>query len=199
MRVQRIVSIASILGALSVSAAEAHTGAGSTAGFSHGFAHPFSGLDHVLAMVAVGLFAAHLGGRALWLVPCSFIAMMAVGGALGASGVGLPLAEVGIAMSVIVLGGLVAFQASPPTVVAMALVGFFALFHGHSHGAEMPVDASGLSYAGGFMVATAVLHSVGVMLGLRWGGLSSGVSRRVAQLGGGAMALAGIGILGGYL
>ena len=199
MRIQRIIQIAAVFGALSISAAEAHTGAGSTAGFGHGFVHPFSGLDHILAMVAVGLVAAHLGERALWLVPCSFIVMMAAGGVLGASGVELPLVEVGIAMSVIVLGGLVAFQASLPTGVAMGLVGFFAIFHGHAHGAEMPVDASGVSYAGGFIVATAILHAVGVAIGLRWGGLSSGASRRVAQFGGGAMALAGVGILSGYL
>lgn len=199
MRIQRIVQIAAVFGALSISAAEAHTGVGSTAGFGHGFLHPFGGLDHILAMVAVGLFAAHLGGRALWLVPSSFIVMMAAGGVLGASGVELPFVEVGIAMSVIVLGGLIAFQASLSTGVAMGLVGFFALFHGHAHGAEMPVDASGLSYAGGFLVATAILHTAGVALGLRWRGLSADASHRVAQLGGGAMALAGVGILGGYL
>lgn len=185
--------------ALSVSAAEAHTGVGSTAGFGNGFGHPFSGLDHILAMVAVGLIASRIGGRALWMVPGVFVAMMDAGAALGAGVVELPLIELGIAMSVIVLGVLVALQASPPTAVAIGLAGFFAIFHGHAHGAEMPVDASGFSYALGFMLATAILHAAGVTcgLGVRWLAIDS--SRRVVQLGGGVMALAGVGILSGYL
>src|SRR6188472_3160872 len=99
---------------IAAGAAEAHTGIGSTMGFTHGFGHPFSGLDHVLAMVAVGLFAANLGGRALWLVPLSFVAMMAVGGALGISGADMPFVEIGIAASVIVLGLAVAMQWNLP-------------------------------------------------------------------------------------
>ena len=179
--------------------ADAHTGVGITHGFLHGFSHPLSGIDHILAMVAVGMFAVHLGGRALWLVPSCFVAMMAVGGALGFSGVDLPFVELGIAMSVIVLGTLVALQTSMPTSIAMGVVGFFALFHGHAHGAEMPVDASGLSYAAGFMLATALLHVVGIASGLGLARLAAGYSRRIIQIGGGAMTFAGVGILTGYL
>src|SRR5436190_8145834 len=113
---------------LAAGAAQAHTGVGHIAGFAHGFAHPLGGIDHVLAMVAVGLFAAHLGGRALWLVPLSFVAMMTVGGAFGMAGVGLPFVEIAIALSVIVLGLAVAARLHMPTVAAMALVGLFALF-----------------------------------------------------------------------
>lgn len=193
------ISLGLVFSALFITAADAHTGVGSTHGFMHGFSHPLSGIDHILAMVAVGMFAAHLGGRALWLVPSCFVAMMAVGGALGISGVELPFVEIGIAMSVIVLGALVALQTSMPTSIAMGIVGFFALFHGHAHGAEMPTDAGGLSYAGGFMLATALLHVAGIVLGLGLARLASGYSRRVIQVGGGAMAAAGVGILTGYI
>ena len=185
--------------ALSAGVAEAHTGIGSTMGFGHGFAHPFSGLDHILAMVAVGLFAARLGGRGMWLVPLSFVAMMAVGGVLGITGVAVPFIEIGIALSVIVLGAAVALNWNAPVAAAMALVGFFALFHGHAHGAEMPTDASGLAYASGFMLATAILHAIGVGPGLSIGASARNYSQRIAQVGGGAMALAGVGLLTGWL
>lgn len=188
-----------VLSAVLVTSAEAHTGVGITHGFSHGFSHPLSGVDHILAMVAVGMFAARLGGRALWLVPSCFVAMMAVGGVLGVAGVNLPLVEIGIAVSVIVLGALVALQTSMPTSIAMGLVGFFALFHGHAHGAEMPTDAGGLNYALGFMLATALLHVVGIALGLGTARLATGYSRRIIQIGGAAMAAAGFGILAGYI
>jgi urease accessory protein len=187
--------LALAISALTATAAQAHTGVGGTMGFTHGFGHPLGGLDHILAMVAVGLFAARLGGRALWLVPGSFLAMMAVGGFLGISGINLPMVEIGIAASVIVLGALVALQTAMSTSIAMGLVGFFALFHGHAHGAEMPVDASGVSYAAGFILATALLHVSGIAMGLGIGRYAS----RIAQAGGGAMALAGIGLLTGNL
>ena len=179
--------------------AHAHTGVGQASGFMHGFSHPFSGLDHILAMVAVGLFAAQRGGRALWLVPLTFVAMMAVGGALGVYGVALPMVELGIAASVIVLGAAVAMQANLPVAAAMGLVGFFAIFHGHAHGAEMPVDASGFIYAAGFMIATAILHAVGVGLGVAIGTLAQGRFDRAVRVAGGAMSLAGVGILTGVL
>jgi len=189
------------LGALALSSrlAEAHTGVGATMGFFHGFGHPFSGLDHILAMVAVGLFAAHLGGRALWLVPSAFVGMMAVGGALGISGVEVPFVELGIAASVIVLGVAVALRFSLPTAAAMALVGFFAIFHGHAHGAEMPSAASGLTYALGFMLATAILHGIGLGIGLGLGRFDKSTSSAFARFAGSAMALAGVGILTGYV
>ncbi|MGH6855798.1 MAG: HupE/UreJ family protein [Aestuariivirga sp.] len=193
---KRTILIAILLGPMA-SAAEAHTGVGGTAGFAHGFLHPFSGIDHILAMVAVGLFAANLGGRALWLVPAAFVTMMAAGGALGISGASLPFVEIGIALSVIVLGTAVALQWNVPVSAAMALAGFFAVFHGHAHGAEMPVTASGLAYASGFTSATASLHAIGLGIGMAL--LAKTYSYRLAQIGGGAMALAGMGILTGVL
>jgi urease accessory protein len=175
--------------------AHAHVGVGDTPGFMHGFAHPIGGIDHVLAMIAVGMFAAYLGGRALWLVPATFVLAMAAGGALGIAGMPVPFVELGIAASVIVLGLAIALQWSVPTTAATALVGFFAIFHGHAHGVEMPADASGLAYALGFMLATAILHVVG--LGIALAGHRA--SRIALQAGGGAMALAGAAILTGYL
>jgi urease accessory protein len=193
--VTRTAAAAAILLGLS-NAALAHTGVGDTSGFTHGFAHPIGGLDHVLAMVAVGLYAALLGGRALWAVPATFVAVMAAGGALGIAGIGLPYAEIGIALSVVVLGLAVAFRLPLPTLTAMALVGLFAVFHGHAHGAEMPQDAAGYAYAAGFMLATALLHGAGIALGLLAGRLAG---LQVVQAAGGAIALAGIAILTGIL
>jgi urease accessory protein len=117
-------------------------------------------------MVAVGLWAAQLGGRARWLVPASFVSMMTVGGALGMMGVNLPLVETGILVSVLVLGILIAAAARLPLAASMAVVGLFAIFHGHAHGAELPAAASGISYALGFLLATAGLHACGLGLGL---------------------------------
>ena len=125
-----------------------------------------SGIDHLLAMTAVGLFAAHLGGRALWAVPATFVAVMALGGVSGAAGISLPFVETAIALSVVVFGLMIFSGMAPPVLAAMALVGIFAIFHGHAHGTEMPVDGSGILYGIGFMVATALLHGFGITLGL---------------------------------
>lgn len=173
-----------------VNPAFAHTGHGASS-FMHGLAHPPGGLDHVLAMVAVGLYAAMRGGRALWFIPAAFLGAMALGGVLGMMGFGLPYTEIGIAVSVIVLGLAVALRASLSTVGAMALAGLFAIFHGHAHGTEMPQPMSGYEYAAGFLLATAALHGAGIALGIvlertRW---------RIAQAAGAAMALAGIVLL----
>ena len=189
---------AALAAALLPTAALAHTGVGDTGGFAHGFWHPVGGLDHVLAMVAVGAFALRLGGRALWIVPAAFVAMMAVGGFVGMEGIALPFVETGIALSVVVLGLAVALRWKLPVAAASALVGLFAIFHGHAHGGEMPVDASGLSYAVGFMLATALLHVAGIGLGLAVGRIGAR-SKLVLQASGGAMALAGVALLGGYL
>jgi urease accessory protein len=183
-----------LLLALTPSLAFAHVGSGDAHGIAHGFMHPLSGLDHILAMGAVGLFAAHLGGRALWLVPLAFLAMMTVGGALGVRAIGLPYVEVGIGLSVVVLGIMVASRANPPVAIAMALVGFFALFHGHAHGAEMPESASGLAYGAGFILATTLLHAIGIAFGMLIGS-----ERRLTQLAGSAMAMGGIALLGGMI
>ena len=180
-------------------AAYAHTGVGDTNGLIHGFTHPISGIDHILAMVAVGLFAAHLGGRALWLVPLSFVSMMVLGGALAMAGINLPLVEIGIGLSVVVLGIAVAFGFHIPAAAAMVLVGFFAIFHGHAHGAEMPDFTSGLEYGIGFVLATASLHALGIGMGLLIGRLSNTYGTRILRVTGSAMAVAGIAILTGHL
>ncbi len=178
--------------------ASAHPGHETAPGFIHGFLHPLGGLDHILAMVAVGLFAAQLGGRALWLVPASFVAAMALAGVAGVSGLGLPYVEAGIALSIIVLGAAVALQATMPVAAAMGLVAFFAVFHGYAHGAEMPETMSALGYGAGFVLATAALHAAGVGLGVLIG-RSEVVSRRLIQVGGGAAALAGAALLAGAI
>jgi urease accessory protein len=166
----------------------AHTGVGDTAGFAHGFAHPIGGMDHVLAMFSVGMLAALLGGRALYLVPLAFVLSMVAGGALGAASIGVPLVEFGIGVSIIALGLAVALRVSMPTSLAMALVGFFAIFHGYAHGAEMPESVSGLAYAAGFVLATALLHACGIGFAL----LANGYNTRVGQAAGAAVALAGV-------
>src|SRR5580698_8957387 len=134
--------------------AHAHPGH-DTSGFSAGVAHPLHGLDHILAMVAVGLWAAQLGGRAKWLVPASFVSVMALGGALGMAGVAIPFAEQGIFASVLILGVLIAASVRLPLAASMSIVGLFALCHGHAHGTEIPAAASGFNYALGFVLATA--------------------------------------------
>jgi urease accessory protein len=159
----------------------------------YGFVHPVTGIDHVLAMVAIGVLAALYGGRALWLVPLSFVAAMAIAGVIGMAGIVIPVVEVGIGVSVVVLGLAIAFQLRPPTFVAMAVVGFFALFHGYAHGAELPDGITGLPFALGFLLATALLHGTGVGLGLLM--QRQALSRRLLQVGGGAMALVGIAVL----
>lgn len=190
VRSKRIAAMAAVL-VSSSGTALAHTGHGDTSGFVHGFSHPLGGLDHVLAMVAVGLYAALLGGRALWLVPAAFVAAMALGGAAGAAGYPLPYTEAGIALSVLMLGGVIGLRLNLPTLGAMALAGLFAIFHGHAHGSEMPADVSGLTYAAGFLLATALLHIAGVAVGF----VSARATPRIAQITGGAMALAGIVLL----
>jgi urease accessory protein len=178
-------------------AALAHTGVGAH-DFAHGFMHPVGGLDHILAMVAVGVFAFVLGGRALWAVPLSFVGMMAVGFVLGASGVTLPYAELAIALSSIVIGGMAALGKRMPVIAAMALVGGFATFHGWAHGAEMPADGGALTYALGFVAATALLHVAGIAAAAGVAAVTGKYGRMTAQLTGGAFALAGIGLLAGW-
>ena len=178
------------------SLALAHPGIpGHTHDLASGFMHPIGGLDHVLAMVAVGLFAAQLGGRALWLVPASFVAVMAAAGLAGMSGIALPMTETGIALSVIALGAAVALRASMPVAAAMALVGFFAIFHGYAHGIETPETASGLLYGLGFVAATALLHGLGIGIGLLVGRLDAGYGRKLVRIAGSAAAVIGVALL----
>jgi len=148
----------------------AHVTKGEAGGFVSGFRHPLSGMDHVLAMVAVGLWGAQLGAPAVWLLPVAFPMVMAFGGMLGLMGVPLPGVEYGIALSAILLGAAVMFKLRPPLVVAAILVGFFAIFHGHAHGTELPPGQSGLLYSMGFVMATGCLHALGISIGTvhRW-------------------------------
>ena len=142
--------------------AYAHVGIGAASGWSHGLFHPFLGLDHLCAMLAVGLWAGQMGGRAVWLAPLTFVSVMALGGVLGVAAIPLPFIEGGILMSLLVLGVLIAAAIRLPLLVSLATVGLFALFHGYAHGAEMPHSASGLTYALGFMLSTAALHLTGI-------------------------------------
>jgi urease accessory protein len=150
--------------------AEAHTRNGEASGFLSGLLHPISGLDHVLAMIAVGLWGAQLGSPAIWLLPVAFPMVMAFGGTMGLLGIPLPGTEYGIAASMILLGGVVLGQLKPPLWAAALLISFFAIFHGHAHGTELPPGQDGLLYSMGFVCATGCLHGVGVSIGLvhRW-------------------------------
>lgn len=173
-------------------AAFAHVGDHSHMSFAEGLTHPFTGLDHMLAMVAVGLWASQIGGRALWLLPLTFPVVMAAGAAMDFGGVALPWVEIGIAASVLVLGAAVALRARPSLALSVPLIAAFALLHGYSHGVELPVEASALEFGVGFIVATAVLHLVGIGIGL--------VANRlpvhfVARAAGGAIAVAGVALL----
>ncbi|MCS6813445.1 MAG: HupE/UreJ family protein [Cyanobacteria bacterium] len=145
--------------------AQAHTGQGAASGFWHGVTHPIGGLDHILAMVAVGIWASQIGGKALWIVPLSFVGVMALSGIAGMAGVPLPLVEQGIVLSVLVLGVLIAATAKFPLPVSAAIVGLLAIFHGYAHGAEMPDNTTGLLYGLGFVISTALLHAIGIGAG----------------------------------
>jgi urease accessory protein len=170
------------------SPAMAHSGITGT-DFAGGFAHPLFGPDHLVAMVAVGLWGAFLGVPAMWLLPIIFPIVMACGGVLGILGLTLPAVEVAIALSAIVLGMMVAFAMRPPLTVAALLVGAFAIFHGFAHGTELPPDANAVLYSIGFVVATGVLHLAGIALGLlgRWQ-----AGRMAVRASGAGIALAGL-------
>ena len=148
----------------------AHTQAGVAGGLLSGVLHPLSGPDHLVAMVAVGIWGAQLGRPAIWVLPIAFPLVMAFGGALGVAGVPLPASEIFIALSALVLGAAVALRLRVPFWVAAIVVGIFAVFHGHAHGVELPDAANPLAYAAGFVAATGFLHLVGITIGLalRW-------------------------------
>jgi urease accessory protein len=188
----RPIAIAAALLAVTASAAQAHTGH-ALGSIGAGALHPLTGLDHLLAMLGVGIWAAHIGAsgerRATWLVPASFVVVMALGAVAGLSGARLPLAEAGIVGSVVLLGLLIAATPRLPLWAPMAVVALFAFCHGFAHGAEMPASSSALVYGAGFLVATIGLHAAGIGLGLLARRLSGATGVRVV---GGAMALAGI-------
>ncbi len=167
----------------------AHQETGQITGFASGFLHPISGLDHVLAMVAVGLWGAVLGSPAIWVLPVAFPLTMAFGGLMGLLGIPLPGIEIGIAISAVVLGIMVLAQLRPPLWAAALLVAFFAIFHGYAHGKELPEGTSALLYSFGFVVATGLLHLCGILLGEahRWA-----VGQKAVQAAGGGVALAGL-------
>lgn len=157
---------------LSPMLAHAHVGVGDTVGFAHGFGHPLGGIDHLLAMVCVGLWAAQRGGRALWIIPGTFVLVMAAGGFTGTAELLVPYVEQGIVLSLLVLGVLVAVAVRLPLALSAIIVGLFALFHGHAHGTEIPANVSGVAYGAGFVLATALLHALGIcaaLVGRRFG------------------------------
>jgi urease accessory protein len=151
--------------ALLPAAAHAHAQVGEASGLITGFLHPLTGVDHIIAMVAVGLWGAQLGSPAIWMLPVTFPLVMAFGGFLGLIGVPLPGIEIGIALSGVLLGAAVMTESRPPLYVAAALVAIFAICHGHAHGAELPPGTSGLTYSIGFVVATGLLHACGIGVG----------------------------------
>jgi urease accessory protein len=174
---------------LPVSSAEAHVQHGGATGFTTGFCHPWSGWDHILAMVAVGVWGVQLGRPAIWLLPVTFPVIMSIGGFLGLVGFPLPGTEIGIGLSALFLGIMVAAEARPPLWMAVLMVGIFGLYHGHAHGTELPPNEDGLSYSIGFVVATGCLHGVGISLGLVHHWKAGAVALRVAGM---VIALAGV-------
>jgi urease accessory protein len=185
-------TVSSLLGlalVLAQSIASAHEETGQAAGFLAGLHHPVSGLDHVLAMIAVGLWGAVLGQPAIWVLPVAFPMVMAFGGLMGLLGIPLPGVEVGIALSAIVLGAMVLMEIRPPLWLAALLVAFFAVFHGHAHGRELPEGTSALLYSLGFVIATGLLHAVGILIGVahRWA-----AGRQLVRAAGAGVSLAGL-------
>jgi urease accessory protein len=179
---------------LLASAASGHTGEGINTGFASGFWHPILGWDHVVAMVAVGLWGAFLGKPGIWILPVVFPIVMAFGGALGVLGVPIPAVETGIALSGVILGLLIAFAVKAPLWIAAVIVGIFAIFHGHAHGGELPEQFSAYGYAVGFVIGTGLLHVVGIALGFL---TRSSVGTWAARGIGGAIALVGAAFLFG--
>jgi urease accessory protein len=192
-RTRQLLAVLTV--ALLASPAFAHSGEGGAGGFLSGFMHPVFGPDHVVAMVAVGLWGTVLGAPALWLLPIVFPLVMAFGGVLGILGVPLPAVETGIAASAIILGLMVALAARPPLWVAAVLVGAFAIFHGHAHGRELPDGANAAAFAAGFVIATGLLHLTGIAFGqlARWP--AGRIAVRAAGL---VIALVGLAYLGGF-
>lgn len=191
--VPRHSAIVAILLALSASSTLAHTGS-AAGGFVGGFVHPLLGIDHMVAMVAVGLWGAFLGAPAIWLLPIVFPMVMALGGAIAILSVPLPGVETGIAASAVVLGLMVALAARPHLGIAALIVAAFAVFHGHAHGRELPAGADVVAYSIGFVVATGLLHLAGIVFGqlARWP-----AGRLAVRAAGGVIALAGAAFLGG--
>lgn len=186
------ISLAGLMYVTAFGAAQAHTGVDIPNGFALGFVHPFSGLDHLTAMVAVGMLAARVGGRALVIVPAAFVGMMVVGGVLGFAGIPVHFVEQGIGLSVIVLGLLVMLGIDMPTILAMSVVGLFAVFHGHAHGTELPIGSAPAAFAAGFVLATALLHAAGIGLGIMMKRFAVSFQASASRIIGAGMSLIGI-------
>lgn len=193
---ERLISAAAaVVFCVASGTAAAHTGTGMTGGFAAGFMHPLSGVDHMLAMLAVGMWGAQLGRPAIWVLPVAFPMIMAMGGVLGIIGISAPFSvEIGIVMSVIVLGAVIAFYLRPPLWAAILLVSFFALFHGYAHGVELADKSSALAYSLGFVIATGMIHVAGILIGMVTH-LPRGMS--LLRLGGGLVMLSGVYLAGG--
>ncbi len=193
-KIPKIVGL--LLLTMLASTASAHQGADVSNGFMSGFMHPILGWDHVVAMLAVGLWGAFLGRPAIWILPVVFPLVMVFGATLGLAGIPIPAVETGIAASAVVLGLMVALAVRPPLWVAAVIVGVFAIFHGYAHGAELPAAVSPLTYSLGFVIATGLLHltGIGVALPIRWP-----AGKIAIQAGGGLIALVGVGFLSGAL
>lgn len=191
--------ILALAGLFVSTAAYAHTGHGEASGFASGFMHPVGGLDHVLAMIAVGVLAFVAGGRALLVLPASFMAAMLAGGVLGMTGMELPLVEAGIAASIVVIAGLAALGYAMPVWTYGLVVAFFGIFHGFAHGAEMPLDASGYAYAAGFLFATGLLHLSGIAASFAGAAMVGRHGHMLARIGSGLLAMAGVGVMSGSL
>jgi len=182
-----------LLALLFAPAAWAHPGHADGSGLLHGLAHPLGGLDHLLAMVAVGLWAAQAGGRALWALPAGFLLSMTLGAVLAMSGVAVPAVELGIAGSVLVFGLLLSCAARLPLAAGVGITAVLGLFHGHAHGTEVVAGVSGLSYVAGFLMATALLHGAGLLAGRA---MRAPNWERVLRIGGGAIAATGAVLIG---
>ena len=192
---KRLLSTAALLVA-GIAPAFAHVGHGVTSSFAAGIAHPLSGLDHITVMVAVGLWAALKGGKALWAWPAAFVGVMLVGGALGMMQVDLPFVEPAILASVVALGLLVALAVDLPVAVGAAIIGAFALFHGHAHGSEVGENIGGLEYMAGFAIATAALHGAGIGFALV---AARNSLRPLVRIAGAVCVAIGAGLIGGVI
>jgi urease accessory protein len=188
------LALAALAAAALATPAAAHTGLGLLSGLGHGFAHPFLGLDHMLAMTSVGVWAAQQGGRTAWIVPSAFVATMALGGVLGMLGAGVGGTESVIVASVLILGAVVAAALRPPLWLAVPLVGALAIFHGVAHGRELPEATNASTYALGFIAATMILHATGLALAFALRSARQRAALRaagVAQIGVGVLLAAG--------
>jgi urease accessory protein len=192
---KKLLTIATLLAA-GISPALAHIGVGSTASFAAGVAHPLGGIDHMTVMVAVGLWAALKGGRALWVWPCAFVGVMLAGGALGMLHGPVPFVEPGILASVVALGLLVALAVDLPVWLGAVVAAVFALLHGHAHGSEVAENVGGIEYMAGFALATATLHAIGIAFALI---LQRAHLRPLIRVAGAVCVLIGAGLGAGFI